>query len=255
MSRDTLREAAAEFLGTFTLIVFGVGVVAQVVLGEGKLGEWLSLNIAWGLAVMLGCYVAGGISGAHMNPAVTLAMAVHRGFSWKKVAPYIVAQFLGAFVASTVVYFTYREAIDAFETTRTLTTAGIWSTYPQDYLSNVPGGLLDQIVGTALLMMVIFAVSDQRNMALPASISPVMVGATVFVIGMTYGLNAGYAINPARDLGPRLFTYVAGWGDQVFTAHDNWWWVPVVGPCIGAVVGGLVYDVCITWLYDDSKTS
>jgi glycerol uptake facilitator-like aquaporin len=96
---------------------------------------------------------------------------------------------------------------------------------------------------------VIFAISDQRNMALPAALGPIVVGATVLVIGMTYGLNAGYAINPARDLGPRLWTYFAGWGSQVFTANDHWWWVPVVGPCIGAVVGGLVYDLLITRLY------
>ncbi len=252
MSRDTLREAAAEFLGTFTLIVFGVGVVAQVVLGGGDHGDFYSINIAWGVSVMLGCYVAGGISGAHINPAVTLALAVHRDFPWRKVLPYVIAQFVGAFAASVVVYLTYREAILAFETEPTLTTAGIWATYPKDYLSNFPGGLLDQTVGTALLMMVIFAVSDERNMALPKSISPVVVGATVFVIGMTYGLNAGYAINPARDLAPRLFTYVAGWGDQVFTAHDDFWWVPVVGPCIGAVLGGLTYDVFITRLYGKS---
>jgi MIP family channel proteins len=253
MSRDTLREAAAEFLGTFTLIVFGVGVNAQVVLGRGGHGEYFSINIGWGVAVMLGCYVAGGISGAHINPAVTLAMACLRGFSWRKVTPYIVAQFAGAFVASALVYFTYREAIIDFEPTRTLATAGIWSTFPQDYLSNVPGGLVDQIVGTALLVMVIFAVIDERNMALPAAFGPVVFGATVFVIGMTYGLNAGYAINPARDLGPRLFTAVAGWGKQVFTADNYWWWVPVVGPCIGGVLGGLTYDLLITRWHGEPK--
>jgi MIP family channel proteins len=250
MSRDTLRESLAEFLGTFTLLAFGAGVVAQVVLGRGGHGEYFSINVGWGLAVMLGCYVAGGVSGAHLNPAVTLALAVHRGFPWRKVAPYVAAQFAGAFVASAVVYFTYLEAINAFEPARTLTTAGIFATYPQDYLSNVPGGLVDQIVGTALLMMVIFAISDQRNMALPGAFSPIAVGATVMVIGMTYGLNAGYAINPARDLGPRLFTFVAGWGEQVFTADNHWWWVPVVGPCIGAVLGGLVYDLLITRWHD-----
>jgi MIP family channel proteins len=253
MSRDTWREAAAEFLGTFTLIVFGVGVVAQVVLGRGTHGEYLSINLGWGVAVMLGVYVAGGISGAHINPAVTLALAVHRGFPWNKVTPYVCAQFAGAFAASAVVYFTYLEAIDAFEPTRTLTTAGIWSTYPKDYLSNVPGGLVDQIVGTALLMMIILAVTDQRNLAPPAVFNPVVFGATVFVIGMTYGLNAGYAINPASDLGPRLFTFVAGWGSEVFTAHAHWWWVPVVGPCIGAVVGGFVYDALVTRWHDKAK--
>ncbi len=92
-------------------------------------------------------------------------------------------------------------------------------------------------------------------MALPSPFSPMVVGSTVFVIGMTYGLNAGYAINPARDLGPRLFTAIAGWGEQVFTVHDYWWWVPVVGPCIGAVMGGFVYDLCITWLYDKPEAS
>lgn len=250
MSRTTLREAAAEFLGTFMLIMFGVGVVAQVVLGGGKTGEYLSINLGWGVAVTIGCFVAGGVSGAHLNPAVTLALAIHRGFAWGKVVPYVLAQFAGAFAASAVVYFTYQEAINAFEATRTLNTAGIWSTYPQDYLSNVPGGLVDQIVGTALLMIAVFAISDVRNMNVPAYLGPILVGATVFAIGMTYGLNAGYAINPARDLGPRLFTAIAGWGSQVFTAHDNWWWVPVVGPCIGAVLGGFVYDLLITRLHE-----
>jgi glycerol uptake facilitator-like aquaporin len=144
------------------------------------------------------------------------------------------------------VFVTYHEALNKIDPERTLRTAGIWATYPQDYLSNVPGGLVDQIVGTALLMMVICAVSDQRNMKVPAVFGPVLVGATVLAIGMTYGLNSGYAINPARDLGPRLFTYVAGWGPQVFTANNHWWWVPVVGPSIGAVMGGLVYDLLIT---------
>lgn len=255
MARDTVRESLAEFLGTFTLMVFGVGVNAQVVLGRGGHGDYFSINVGWGLAVMLGCYVAAGISGAHINPAVTLALAVHRQFPWRKVTPYIVAQFAGAILASAVVFFTYLEAFNAFESTRTLATAGIFSTFPQDYLSNVPGGLVDQIVGTALLMMVIFAISDRQNVFPPATIAPIIVGSTVFVIGMTYGLNAGYAINPARDLGPRLFTAAAGWGEQVFTAHNYWWWVPVAGPCIGAVVGGLAYDLVITRFHDPEKGS
>jgi len=255
MSRETWREAAAEFLGTFVLIAFGVGVVAQVVLGGGKTGEYLSINFGWGLAVTMGVLVAGGISGAHLNPAVTLALAVHRGFSWSKVLPYWIAQVAGAMAASAAVYYAYHEAIEHFEgSARTLATAGIWSTYPQDYLSNFPGGFVDQVLGTALLMLVIFAVGDQRNVGLPAAAGPFAVGACVLVIGMTYGLNAGYAINPARDFGPRLFTYLAGWGEQVFTAHDNWWWVPIVGPLCGAVVGGFVYDLLITRLHPRQKS-
>jgi MIP family channel proteins len=255
---NTLREAAAEFLGTFTLIAFGVAVVAQVVLGKESHGEYLSINLGWGLAVTMGAYVAGGISGAHLNPAVTLGLAVHRGFPWRKVLPYCVAQLAGAFAASALVYFTYHEALDHFDGgTRQVigatATAGIWATYPQDFLSTFPGGFVDQVVGTALLMMVIFALTDQRNMGLPAALSPVLVGLCVLLIGMTYGLNAGYAINPARDFGPRLFTYLAGWGDEVFTADNHWWWVPIVGPCVGAVLGGWVYDLAITKLYPRAK--
>src|SRR3954447_24235593 len=105
----------AEFLGTFVLIVFGVGVVAQTVLSRGTAGSPLSINIAWGLAVTMGCYVSAGVTGAHLNPAVTVALAVHRRFPWAKVAPYTIAQMVGAFVASAVVYATYREALAAFD--------------------------------------------------------------------------------------------------------------------------------------------
>ena len=110
-----MSESLAEFLGTFVLIVFGVGVVAQVVLSGQTSGTYLSINLAWGLAVVMGCYVAGGVSGAHLNPAVTVALAIHRGFPWRKVGPYVAAQLLGAFVASAVVYFTYAEALTAFD--------------------------------------------------------------------------------------------------------------------------------------------
>ena len=244
----TSREALSEFLGTFILIVFGVGVVAQVVLGGGTRGEYLSINIGWGLAVTMGVYVA-GVSGGHLNPAVTLALAVWRGFPWSKVGPYVIAQMAGAFVASAVVYVTYAEALAEFDggvrqVAGTLGTAGIWATYPQPWLSNL-GGLIDQIVGTALLLIGVFAISDTRNVAPQSNVGPVVVGLLVLLIGMTFGLNAGYAINPARDLGPRLFTAIAGWGLDVFRANNGWWWVPIVGPLVGGVLGGLFYDLCV----------
>jgi MIP family channel proteins len=250
MLRGTAREAAAEFLGTFVLIVFGVGVVAQVVLSGRNNGEYLSINIGWGLAVTMGVYVAAGVSGAHLNPAVTLALAVRRGFAWGKVAPYIAAQFVGAFAASVVVFLTYREALDRFDggvrhISGALGTAGIWATYPQPFLSPFPGGFIDQVVGTALLVGVIFALSDARNFAPPPRLAPVLVGLVVLLIGATFGYNAGYAINPARDLAPRIFTAMAGWGSGVFAAANGWWWVPVVAPCAGGVLGGFVYDLFV----------
>ena len=115
MDRSLIRELAAECLGTFLLIAFGVGSVAQMVLSHHTLGTTLSVNIGWGLAVMLGAYASAGVSGAHLNPAVTLAFAAYRGFPWRKVVPYAIAQLLGAFLASAVVYVTYREALDAFD--------------------------------------------------------------------------------------------------------------------------------------------
>jgi MIP family channel proteins len=250
MPRGVLREMLAEFFGTFILIVFGVGVVAQVVLSRNTAGTYLSINIAWGLAVTMGCYVAAGVTGAHLNPAVTLALAVHRKFPWGKVLPYSIAQIAGAFVASAVVYLAYREALTAFDggvrqVAGAQGTAGIWATYPQQFLSTFPGGVIDQVVGTALLVAVIFGITDSRNSPAPAGLAPIVVGLLVVLIGATFGFNSGYAINPARDFGPRLFTFVGGWGAEVFRAGNGWWWVPVVAPCIGAVLGGWVYDVFV----------
>ncbi len=250
MPRGTLRESLAEFLGTFVLIMFGAGVVAQNVLSQGANGSYLAINIGWGLAVTMGCYVSAGVSGAHLNPAVTVALAVHRRFPWAKVGPYIAAQFVGAFVAALVVYLTYLEAFANLDGgVRQIAgpqgTAGIFATYPQPFLSTFPGGFVDQVVGTALLVGIIFGITDTRNNAAPPALTPLVVGLLVVVIGMTFGFNSGYAINPARDLGPRLFTAFAGWGPGVFTAGHGWWWVPVAGPIVGGLLGGWLYDVCV----------
>jgi MIP family channel proteins len=250
MLRGTAREAAAEFLGTAVLIAFGSAVVAQVVLSGQSHGGYLSINIAWGLAVTMGVYVAGGVSGAHLNPAVTLAVAVHRDFAWSKVLPYVAAQIAGAFTGAAVTFLTYRAAFDRFDGgTRQVTgakaTAGIFATYPQDFLRTFPDGLIDQVVGTAFLIALIFALTDQKNLAPEGRLVPIHFGLLVVLIGMTFGFNAGYAINPARDLGPRLFTFVSGWGGEVFRAGNHWWWVPIVGPLVGGVLGGAIYDQLI----------
>ncbi len=257
IDKNLKRELFAEFLGTFVLIAFGAGVVAQVVLSNEKNGTYISINLAWGMAVTLAIYVAGGVTGAHLNPAVTVALAARRGFPWSKVVPYSLAQTFGAFIASLVVFVTYREAFDAFDGgTRQIlgekATAGIFATYPQSFLSS-SGGLVDQIVGTALLMLVILAIGDNRNLAPTGNLAPVLVGMLVTVIGMSFGFNAGYAINPARDLGPRLFTAVAGWGPDVFKAGNYWFWVPIIGPIVGGVLGAYAYDLLIGKLLPESK--
>jgi MIP family channel proteins len=250
MPRGVFRELLAEFFGTFILIIFGVGVVAQVVLSRSTAGTFFSINVAWGLAVTMGCYVSAGVTGAHLNPAVTLALAARRTFPWNKVGPYAAAQIAGAFTASAVVFLTYHEALAAFDggvrqVLGVQGTAGIWATYPQPFLSTFPGGFIDQVVGTALLVACIFAITDSRNSPAPAGLAPVVVGLLVVLIGATFGFNSGYAINPARDFGPRLFTFVAGWGGEVFTAGNNWWWVPIVAPCVGGVLGAWIYDALV----------
>ncbi|HSK08302.1 MAG TPA: MIP family channel protein [Vicinamibacterales bacterium] len=247
---DTWREALAEFLGTCVLILFGAGVVAQSVLSRNAASSYLSINLSWGLGVTMGCYVAGGVSGAHLNPAVTLALALRRGFPWRKVLPYTVAQVAGAFVAAAVVYLTYHEAFAAFDggvrqVLGDQGTGGIFATYPRPFLSTFPGGFIDQVVGTALLMGGIFAISDARNVPPPAGLAPLLVGLLVVAIGASFGFNSGYAINPARDLGPRIFTAVGGWGTEVFRAGNYWWWVPIVAPCVGAALGASIYDVLV----------
>ena len=250
MSRDSLKsELYAEFLGTFILIMFGAGVVAQKVLSDGNYGSYLAINLSWGIGVTMGVYSAAAVSGAHLNPAVSLAFALRRTLPWKKVLPYSLAQTAGAFAAAATVFFTYRQAFTAFDggvraVTGPKATGFIFATYPQPFLSTA-GGLVDQIVGTALLLMLICAITDARNNPLGAHLAPILIGLVVVAIGMCFGFNSGYAINPARDIGPRLFTFAAGWGGEVFRAGNYWFWVPIAGPLIGGPFGVLVYDAVI----------
>ena len=244
--RTLLAELCSEFAGTFILILFGVGVVAQVV--AGGIGDHDSISWAWGLGVVFGIYVAGRISGAHLNPAVTIALAVFRGFSWAKVAPYALAQTLGAFMAALVVRWNYTEVIAKFDPGHTIKSQGIFSTLPGNGAAPVHtgGALRDQIIGTAILMLLILAITDIRNTAPGANLTPFIIGLVVVGIGMAWGTNAGYAINPARDFGPRLASFVTGYGTAFKDQYGElYFWVPIVGPVIGALVGGALYDLLV----------
>ena len=235
-------EMAAEFFGTFVLILFGTGVVAQVV--AGGIGDHDSIAWAWGLGVTLGIYTAGRISGAHLNPAVTVALALFQGFPWRKVAPYVSAQFLGAFLAALVVRWNYTEVIGKFDPGHTIKSQGIFSTLPGNGALPVSamGGFRDQIIGTAILVFLVFAITDARNSAPLANLAPLLVGLLVVAIGMAWGTDAGYAINPARDFGPRLATYFTGYGGAFRDQYGGlYWWIPIVGPLIGGAVGGALY--------------
>jgi glycerol uptake facilitator protein len=239
-------ELAAEFAGTFILILFGCGVVAQVV--AGGIGDHDSIAWAWGLGVVLGVYVAARISGAHLNPAVTVALAVFRGFSWAKVLPYSLAQTLGAFVAALLVRWNYSEVIAAIDPNHTIDTQGIFSTLPGNGTLPVGtwGAFRDQIIGTAILLFLILAVTDLRNTSPGANLAPFIIGLIVVAIGMAWGTDAGYAINPARDLGPRLMSFFTGYGDAWRDQNgDIYFWVPILGPIIGGLIGALLYDLLV----------
>jgi glycerol uptake facilitator protein len=249
-AKTLLRECSAELAGTFILILFGCGVVAQVVAGGEGLGDHDSIAWAWGIGVTLGIYVAGRMTGAHLNPAVTIALAAFRGFSWKKVLPYSAAQFLGAFLAALVVRWNYTEALNKFDPGLTIKSQGVFSTLPgngsMDLGVGMWAGLRDQIIGTAILMMVILAIIDVRNTAPAANLGPFIVGLLVVGIGMAWGTNAGYAINPARDFGPRVASFLTGYGGAFKDQFgDPYFWVPIVGPIIGALVGAFLYDVLV----------
>ena len=248
MKQSLAAELLAEFLGTMVLILFGNGVVAMVVLfGHGVPGEivnggFTNITLAWGLAVTMGVYVAGKISGAHLNPAVTITVAAFRGFPWSKVIPYSIAQIAGAFVAAAVVFWNYHPAFLRADP-QLDHTAGVFTTFPA-FPEILSAGLLDQIIGTALLLMMIFAITDERNQP-PAVLTPLMIGLVVVVVGMSFGGMHGYAINPARDFGPRLLTVVAGFKNNGLTDGPLVFWVPIVGPIVGGLIGGFVYDMGI----------
>src|ERR671934_1903326 len=238
LRRNTLLgELSAEVLGTFTLIIFGVGVVAQTVLTPFSAGAQ-SIHWAWGLGVVMGVYVAGGISGAHINPAVTLALALRRGFPWGKVGPYMLAQLIGAFLAALVVRWNFWEAFDKFDPAKGFKSQVVFNTYPNNAnpYANISqlGALRDQIIGTAMLLILVLAITDARNMAPGSNMAPFIIGLAVVAIGMAIGAAAGYAINPARDLGPRLAAWVTGWGGAFNDQRGDFYaWVPIIGPFIG----------------------
>jgi len=248
-----LREILAEFLGTFILVIFGDASVAQSKLTDGKNGDFFAINWGWGIGVMMGVLVAGGVSGAHLNPAVSLAMAVIGKFPLRKVLFYWLAQYLGALAAAASVLGVYSDAIQQYsngtyvidDTMNDPGLAGIFATYPAAWLS-IQGGMGDQILGTMLLLLCICAITDKKNTQVPTSLVPMYVGFLILAIGICFGANCGYALNPARDLAPRLLTLMAGWGTKVFSYKNyTWFWIPIIGPHIGSILGVTIYTLFI----------
>src|SRR5437764_5107706 len=188
----------------------------------------------------MGIYVAGKISGAHLNPAVTLSLAVFRRFPWRHVIPYSIAQILGSSCAAAVVYRNYLPAFRQVDPSLEKT-AGVFTTFPA-FPALLQAGFLDQVIGTALLLLLVLAITDELNVPPGANLAPLMIGLVVVAIGMSFGGMHGYAINPARDFGPRLFTVVAGFRNNGLTDGSRVWWVPVAAPLLGGLIGAALYD-------------
>ncbi len=256
MKSKGFGEFLGEVIGTFVLILLGDGVVANVGLAprlDAAAYNWNTITIGWAFAVIVAVYVSAGVSGAHLNPAVTIALAVKRGFPWSKVPTYILGQFVGAFLGALGVYLVYREGLVA---------AGmpnVWSTGPgsvfgQAFWGGAGGAAagsysmlnaaIAEIFGTAMLLFGVLASGDERNLGLKFNMGPFLVGGTVLAVGLSLGGPSGYAINPARDLGPRIFGALAG--TQGLFDGLYWLIVPVLMPIIGGVLGALVYDWFVT---------
>jgi glycerol uptake facilitator protein len=244
------QEFIAELFGTMVLILFGTGVVAMIALfghdpaipGEVVKGGYTNITLGWGLAVTFGIYIAGTISGAHLNPAVTLAMAMTKRMPWSKVPHYLAGQFVGAFAGAALMFAVYYPkwvlADPGFKNT-----CYVFCTFPA-----VPGfwpGFFDQVVGTALLLGLILAVVDKFNAAPGSNLAPLIIGLIVVAIGISFGGMNGYAINPARDLGPRFFAVLAGFPNNGLTDGTGAWLPPVIGPLVGGVLGAFAYDLLI----------
>ena len=235
-----LTKCLFEFIGTAILVLFGDGVVASTVLkkSKGENGGWVVITLAWGLAVMLGVFIAGPYSGAHLNPAVTLGLAAAGTFSWALVLPYIVAQMLGGFLGAVLVYLYYQDHYDA--TDDPAAKLSTFCTIPA--IRNYGRNLFSEIVGTFVLVFVILALSMQNN--LPevgmGSLGAFPVAMLIVALGMSLGGTTGYAINPARDLAPRLahaLLPIKGKGSSDWAYS----WVPVLGPIIGGFLAAVLY--------------
>jgi aquaglyceroporin related protein len=259
--RDQIREPAAEMLGTMVLILFGCGGICQVVLGDStkvvpaSKGDFLSLNTGWAVGGAAGVWICGGISGGHINPVVTICAALFRKFPWKKVPGYILGQLMGAFFGALFVYANYAHAIDLFEGgkgVRTVPgTASLFSSYAAPYMPSA-NCFFDEFLGTFLLLVVIWAVTDSRNGPPPSGLVPLVVFFAILGIGATFGMQTGYAVNPARDLGPRLMTFMVGYGPEVFSYRSQYWfWCTTLGPLAGGICGCFLYDALI-YVGDDS---
>jgi len=232
-----MQPFTAEVLGTMLLVLLGDGAVAGVLLNKSKAQNagWMVVTTGWALGVAMAVYAVGRISGAHINPAVTIGLAVAGKFPWADVPRYIAAQFIGAFLGAVLVWLAYLP--HWAETEDKSSKLAVFSTIPA--IRRYPANLVTEIVGTFVLVLGVLAITA-NSAPIQSGLTPLLIGFLVWAIGLSLGAPTGYAINPARDLGPRLahaLLPIAGKGDSDW----SYAWVPVVGPAVGGIIGAVVY--------------
>ena len=267
--RSTPGWFTGEFVGTFLLVFFGCGAVCAAVTTGAQSGVF-QVAIVWGLGITTAIYLTGSLSGAHLNPAVTVSLAVFGDFQKSRVLPYIGAQLLGAFVGAAVLYFIFGDALRTYETQNNIArgypgseaTAMVFGEfYPS------PGGkpfteahrarmshgraFGAEVIGTAVLMLIIFCVSDQKNKTRPQILTPATIGLTVMLLISLLGPLTMCCLNPARDFAPRLFSAIAGWKSVPFTTNGpGWLTVYIIAPILGGLLGGLIYRTFFCPVYE-----
>ncbi|KAL3417818.1 MIP family channel protein [Phlyctema vagabunda] len=255
--RAKLREPLAECLATMIAITIGLCTNLAVQTSSNTFGDYQSTNWSWGLGITIGIYVAGGISGGHLNPAISIALCLYRGFPVRKTLTYIAAQVIGGVLAGLIAYGVYYDAIASFNAAGGLEAApsavGLFAggsgksfyTEPASF-ANPGSAFANEFVATAILACAILALGDDSNAPPGAGMHALIVGLVVTVLTMAFGYNTGACLNPARDFGPRLATAMVGYGREVFTVRQAWWIYGAWGATIsGALVGGLLYDIAI----------
>ena len=247
--RAFIGELISECIAVFIIITIGCSAAAMYVLYTPSPYQtaYFGVCITWGLAVTIAIYVTGAVSGTHANPAVTLALTLYRDFPLRKVVPYWAAQVVGGFLGAAVVYMMFSPVIDAFNLAQGVDrsaggAAGVFFTHPGEHITPIRA-FFNEIVLTGMLLLGIFAITEEYNTQAPqANSSALIIGLLVAMIGAAGGYLEAWPINPARDLGPRMFTYLAGWGPAAFPSPGNYWWVPIAGPFCGGVAGASAYQ-------------
>lgn len=246
--RLKFREPLAELLAVVCQLTLGFCADLVVACSNGKAGDGISVTWAWGFATMTGIYIAGGISGAHLNPAMSIMLWLYRGFPLRKLPVYAIAQILGGFIAALISFGLYRNAIAEWAGTTVWAnteTASSFITYPRNPWVDTPTAFFSEFTGTTILAIAVLALGDDSNAPPGAGMNALIIGLINVSLSMALGWNTGLAMNPARDMGPRLALLALGYGTETTFKGSYWFWGPWGGPILGALFGAFLYDSAI----------